>query len=90
MLCTELCGFLDSEGCYSRVDPVQVWYCVGPKDDPPRHSGFVDLFEHMMFKSTRRMLAGNLDRRVGQDSVTVNDVVQAALRAVPVWPMAGS
>ena len=34
---------------------VQVWYDVGSKDDPKGKSGFAHMFEHLMFKSTRRM-----------------------------------
>ncbi len=41
---------------------VQVWYRVGSKDDPPGRSGFAHLFEHMMFKSTKRMPSEFLDR----------------------------
>ncbi len=41
---------------------VQVWYRVGAKDDPPGRSGFAHLFEHLMFKGTRRMPAEAFDR----------------------------
>ena len=41
---------------------VQVWYGVGAKDDPKGRSGFAHLFEHMMFKATRDMLAEHMDR----------------------------
>ena len=44
------------------VAAVQVWYHVGSKDDPPGRSGFAHLFEHMMFKSTKRMPSEALDR----------------------------
>ncbi len=44
------------------VAAIQVWYRVGGKDDPPGRSGFAHLFEHMMFKSTRRMPSETLDR----------------------------
>ena len=58
---------------------IQVWYRVGSKDDPPGRSGFAHLFEHMMFKSTRRMPAEFLDRLTedvgGQNNAyTANDV----------------
>ena len=33
---------------------VQVWYGVGSKDDPESRSGFAHLFEHLMFKATRK------------------------------------
>src|SRR5256885_11882968 len=41
---------------------IHVWYHVGSKDDPPGRSGFADLFEHIMFKSTRNMKAEMMDR----------------------------
>src|ERR1700687_1147210 len=41
---------------------IQVWYHVGSKDDPAGRSGFAHLFEHLMFKDTKRMPAGFLDR----------------------------
>ncbi|MEO5958250.1 MAG: pitrilysin family protein, partial [Opitutaceae bacterium] len=58
---------------------IQVWYRVGSKDDPAGRSGFAHLFEHMMFKSTKRMPAEFLDRLTedvgGQNNAyTANDV----------------
>jgi zinc protease len=44
------------------VANVQVWYHVGSKDDPPNHSGFAHLFEHIMFKSTKNMKSEMMDR----------------------------
>src|SRR5688572_33431866 len=44
------------------VVAVHVWYHVGSKDDPEGRSGFAHLFEHMMFKSTKRMPSEYLDR----------------------------
>ncbi len=44
------------------VAAIQVWYRVGGKDDPPGRSGFAHLFEHMMFKSTKRMPSETFDR----------------------------
>ena len=41
---------------------VQVWYGVGPKDDPQGRSGFAHLFEHMMFKATRNLPSESIDR----------------------------
>jgi zinc protease len=31
---------------------LQIWYHVGSKDEPPGHSGFAHLFEHLMFKGS--------------------------------------
>src|SRR4029434_4937715 len=36
------------------VVAIHVWYHVGSKDDPEGRSGFAHLFEHMMFKGTKR------------------------------------
>src|SRR5471030_154637 len=48
---------------------INVGYRVGGKDDPPGRSGFAHLFEHLMFKSTRRMPSEFLDRlKIGRAS----------------------
>jgi predicted Zn-dependent peptidase len=41
---------------------VNIWYKVGSKDEPPRHSGFAHLFEHLMFMGTRRVPTGQYDK----------------------------
>ena len=41
---------------------IHVWYNVGSKDDPQGRSGFAHMFEHMMFKSTKKMKSENMDR----------------------------
>lgn len=61
------------------VTAIQVWYHVGSKDDPAGRSGFAHLFEHIMFKSTKRMPSEFLDRLTedvgGQNNAyTANDV----------------
>lgn len=58
---------------------IQVWYRVGSKDDPNGRSGFAHLFEHIMFKSTKRMPSEFFDRMtedVGgeNNAYTANDV----------------
>ena len=66
---------------------IQVWYRVGSKDDPPSRSGFAHLFEHMMFKSTRRMPAETLDRLTedigGENNAFTADDVTAYHETVP-------
>jgi zinc protease len=66
---------------------VQVWYRVGSKDDPAGRSGFAHLFEHMMFKSTRRMPAEFLDRLTedvgGENNAFTQDDVTAFHETVP-------
>jgi zinc protease len=61
------------------VVAIQVWYHVGSKDDPEGRSGFAHLFEHMMFKGTKRMPSEFVDRLtedVGgeNNAYTANDV----------------
>lgn len=61
------------------VAAIQVWYHVGSKDDPEGRSGFAHLFEHMMFKGTKRMPSEFVDRLtedVGgeNNAYTSNDV----------------
>ena len=58
---------------------IQVWYRVGSEDDPSGRSGFAHLFEHIMFKSTKRMPSEFFDRLtedVGgeNNAYTANDV----------------
>jgi zinc protease len=61
------------------VVAIHVWYHVGSKDDPEGRSGFAHLFEHMMFKGTKRMPSEFVDRLtedVGgeNNAYTANDV----------------
>lgn len=41
---------------------INVWYRVGSKDDPAGRSGFAHLFEHIMFKGTKRTKPETIDR----------------------------
>ena len=66
---------------------IQVWYRVGSKDDPEGRSGFAHLFEHMMFKSTKRMPNETLDRLTedvgGENNAFTQDDVTAYHETVP-------
>lgn len=66
---------------------VQVWYRVGSKDDPAGRSGFAHLFEHMMFKSTKRMPSEFLDRLTedvgGENNAFTQDDVTVYHETVP-------
>ena len=66
---------------------IQMWYRVGSKDDPPGRSGFAHLFEHMMFKSTKRMPNETLDRLTedvgGENNAFTADDVTAYHETVP-------
>lgn len=66
---------------------IQVWYHVGSKDDPQGRSGFAHLFEHMMFKSTKRMPAETIDRLTedvgGQNNAYTADDVTVYHEEIP-------
>jgi zinc protease len=66
---------------------IQVWYRVGSKDDPPGRSGFAHLFEHLMFKSTKRMPPETLDRLTedvgGENNAFTTDDVTVYFESVP-------
>jgi zinc protease len=55
---------------YTLRDPgsatvaVETFYRVGSKDDPKGRAGFAHLFEHLMFKATRNLPEGGLERLV--------------------------
>jgi zinc protease len=46
----------------SATAAVNIAYSVGGKDDPAGRSGFAHLFEHLMFKGTKRTGAETIDR----------------------------
>jgi zinc protease len=55
-----------------------VWFKIGGSDDPPGISGAAHLFEHLMFKGTKKVPNGEFSRTVarngGQDNAfTTND-----------------
>jgi zinc protease len=66
---------------------IQIWYRVGSKDDPAGRSGFAHLFEHIMFKSTKRMPAEFLDRLTedvgGENNAYTADDVTVFHETVP-------
>jgi len=44
-----------------------VWYRVGAADEPPGRSGLAHLLEHLMFKGTREVPAGEFSRLVARN-----------------------
>ncbi len=66
---------------------VQVWYDVGSKDDPKGKSGFAHMFEHLMFKSTRNLVAEQMDRLTedvgGYNNASTNDDFTNYYEVVP-------
>jgi zinc protease len=79
--------FLWLEDHAAPTAAIQVWYRVGSKDDPQGRSGFAHLFEHMMFKSTRRMPSETLDRLTedvgGENNAYTADDVTVYHETVP-------
>ena len=39
----------------SKLAAVNLLYCVGARNEHPDHTGFAHLFEHLMFRGTRRI-----------------------------------
>ncbi len=66
---------------------IQMWYRVGSRDDPDGRSGFAHLFEHLMFKSTKRMPPETLDRLTedvgGENNAFTSDDVTVYYESVP-------
>jgi zinc protease len=56
---------------------LQMWYHVGSKDEPPGHSGFAHLFEHLMFKGSAHVGPEEHSRLIeaigGVDNAYTND-----------------
>ena len=44
-----------------------VWYMVGAADEPPGKSGIAHFLEHLMFKGTKTLPAGEFSRRVARN-----------------------
>lgn len=40
---------------HSKLAAVNLLYCVGARNEDPDHTGFAHLFEHLMFRGTRRI-----------------------------------
>jgi zinc protease len=76
-----------AENHASPTVAVQVWYHVGAKDDPQGRSGFAHLFEHLMFKGTRRLKDEQFDRLTedvgGENNAFTSNDVTAYHEVVP-------
>src|SRR5260370_2236907 len=66
---------------------INVWYHVGSKDDPDQRSGFAQLFEQIMFKSTKNMKSEMMDRLTedvgGSNNAFTQDDVTVYYEIVP-------
>jgi zinc protease len=55
----------------SPVVAVQVWVATGAADDPPALSGAAHLYEHLVFRGTRRRAPGAAEREIAAVGGTV-------------------
>jgi zinc protease len=66
---------------------LQVWYHVGAKDEPPGHTGFAHLFEHLMFKGSAHVAAEEHSRIIesvgGFDNAETGDDVTQFFETFP-------
>lgn len=50
----------------------QTWFRVGSKDEDPERTGLAHLFEHLMFKGTRKHASGTFDREMERRGAQTN------------------
>lgn len=50
----------------------QTWFGVGSRDEDPDHTGIAHLFEHLMFKGTKRFAQGVFDTEMEQRGAQTN------------------
>jgi zinc protease len=71
----------------SPVVTQMVWYRVGSMDEVDGHSGLAHMLEHMMFKGTPKVGAGEFSKRVaaagGRDNAFTNSDYTAYFQQVP-------
>lgn len=69
------------------VAMVQVWLKVGGRDEVPGKTGLAHVFEHMMFKGSRRLAAGEFSKRIaamgGTDNAFTSHDFTAYFETVP-------
>lgn len=56
----------------SPVVAYQTWFNVGSGNEQPGRSGLAHLFEHLMFKGTKNLKAGEFDRLLEANGVSTN------------------
>ena len=66
---------------------VQVWLKVGGRDEVPGKTGLAHVFEHMMFKGSKKLAAGEFSRRIaamgGNDNAFTSHDYTAYFEIVP-------
>ncbi|MDX8409522.1 MAG: pitrilysin family protein [Mariprofundales bacterium] len=69
------------------VAMVQVWLKVGGRDEVPGKTGLAHVFEHMMFKGSKKLPAGEYSRRIaamgGNDNAFTSHDYTAYFETVP-------
>lgn len=50
----------------------QTWFKVGSKDEDPSRTGLAHLFEHLMFKGTKKFATGTFDREMERRGTQTN------------------
>ena len=69
------------------VAMVQVWLKVGGRDEVPGKTGLAHVFEHMMFKGSKKMAAGEYSKRIaamgGSDNAFTTTDYTAYFETVP-------
>ena len=69
------------------VAMVQVWLKVGGRDEVPGKTGLAHVFEHMMFKGSKKLAAGEFSKRIaamgGRDNAFTTTDYTAFFETVP-------
>ncbi|MDX8405418.1 MAG: pitrilysin family protein [Mariprofundus sp.] len=69
------------------VAMVQIWLKVGGRDELPGKTGLAHVFEHMMFKGSKKLAAGEYSRRIaamgGNDNAFTSTDYTAYFETVP-------
>ena len=69
------------------VAMVQVWLKVGGRDELPGKTGLAHVFEHMMFKGSKKLAAGEFSKRIaamgGKDNAFTSTDYTAYFETVP-------
>jgi len=69
------------------VAMVQIWLKVGGRDEVPGKTGLAHVFEHMMFKGSKKLAAGEYSRRIaamgGNDNAFTSHDYTAYFETVP-------
>jgi len=69
------------------VAMVQIWLKVGGRDEVPGKTGLAHVFEHMMFKGSKQLEAGEYSKRIsamgGNDNALPAPIIRPILKQFP-------